>query len=445
MKGKINPMRTLCCFLFSSLVLFIAPYNTSAQDLAFTTNTYAVGYHPYCVATADVNGDGKLDLVSANGGANTLTVLTNNGSGGFGSNATLNVGPTPNCVVAADINHDGQVDLISADYGNSLTVLTNAGNGVFGSNATLAVCSAPSCVAAADVNGDSQVDLIVPNFIEDTVIIWTNNGSGSFAFNATYHVNPGPRWVAAADVNGDGMMDVVTADYGSIGTLTVLTNNGSGLFQVYVKPYAGTSGTHPVTVTTADVNNDGMMDLISANGISGTITVHTNSGSRTFGLALFSVGNQPYNVAATDINGDGWLDLVSSSYPGNTLTVLTNNGGGDFGFHATLAAGNGARWVAAADVNNDGLPDLVSANYSGSTLTVLTRIPASPRLSITPTNSDSFVLSWASFSTGFVLQTNSDLTTTNWVPAGYTISSDGTNQSTVISPGPGNMFFRLKQ
>ena len=87
---------------------------------------------------ADVNGDGKPDLICANGGINTLTVLTNNGYGVFGSNATLNVGAFPTSVVAADINGDGKPDLICAnDSGNSLTIYTNNGGGIFGSNATI--------------------------------------------------------------------------------------------------------------------------------------------------------------------------------------------------------------------------------------------------------------------------------------------------------------------
>ena len=82
-----------------------------------------------------------MDLISANAGDNTLTVLTNNGSGGFGSNATLNVGSYPYCVVAADVNGDGKLDLISANSTalGTLTVLTNNGSGGFGYNATLTV------------------------------------------------------------------------------------------------------------------------------------------------------------------------------------------------------------------------------------------------------------------------------------------------------------------
>jgi len=87
---------------------------------------------------ADVNGDGKMDLISANLGPSampigtTLTVLTNNGSGLFALSSSPTVGPGPNAVVAADVNGDGKVDLISANFGtNTLTVLTNNGSGGF--------------------------------------------------------------------------------------------------------------------------------------------------------------------------------------------------------------------------------------------------------------------------------------------------------------------------
>ncbi len=137
-----------------------------------------MGNQPLWVTAADVNSDGKLDLISANAGDNTLTVLTNNGSGGFMTSGTYKVsnGATgPYCVTAADVNGDGRVDLISANADEStLTVLTNNGSGGFVLAGKYAVGSEPTCVVAADVNGNGRVDLISANAWSSSLTVLTN-------------------------------------------------------------------------------------------------------------------------------------------------------------------------------------------------------------------------------------------------------------------------------
>jgi hypothetical protein len=161
-------------------------------------------------------------LISANGYDSTLTVLTNNGSGVLGFNATLNVGNAPNSVTVADVNGDGKPDLISANAGDStLTVLTNNGGGIFVFNATLNVGNYPYSVAVADINDDGKPDLICANTGDSTLTVLTNNGGGIFGFNATLNAGSGPYSVAAADVNGDGKPELISANAGD-STLTVL-------------------------------------------------------------------------------------------------------------------------------------------------------------------------------------------------------------------------------
>lgn len=369
---------------------------------------------------ADVNGDGHLDLISINAGNNTVTVLTNNGSGGFGSNNTFSVVASSGDVAAADLNGNGLLDLASPSYVSAgiLTVFTNNGRGIFGSNATLNVGTYPVCVCAADVNGDGYVDLITASYKGgngNSLTVMTNNGSGVFGFHARIPVGNAPSWIVAADVNGDGQVDLITAN-NEANTLTVLTNNGQGFFGLNATlTVAGI----PNWVAAADLNGDGKLDLISANG--GTY------------------GNAPGT--------------------GNSLTILTNNGSGVFGSNTTINVGIRAINVVAADLNGDGKPDLVVANYYDNTVTVLMNASIFPP----PTNvpklainrqGNNMRVSWPSASPGWSLQEQLKLTNPNWLPSGfdgfptanvgsiYPMADDGTNKS-LIFPADLNLFFRL--
>jgi hypothetical protein len=443
-------------YSFHSLVLstlFILVHQTAVQGENFAPAvSYEVGPSPAYVTGADANGDGRTDLlVSANIGDSTLTILTNNGSGVFGSNDTLSVGSSPFCVAAADVNGDGRIELFTANAGeNSLTVLTNNGSGRFGSNATLVVGEYPVYVAVADVNGDGKLDLISANFRSDgygnTLTIFTNNGSGRFVYSATPVVGQGPFALVAADVNNDRKIDLISANANG-NSLTVLTNNGSGVFG-YNDTL--TVGTYPQSVAAADVNGDRKLDLISANTSSGTLTILTNNGSGTFGWhATLSTGSgeqsYPASVVAADVNNDDKMDLVSANYGDNTLTVFANNGAGSFGVNATLEVGQGPYSVAVVHINGDGRSDLVSANLSGSTLSLLPNIGPLflPELVINLAAPDIAVISWPLSATGFVLQQNSDLTTTNWPDYSGSLSTNATTISATISPVTGNRYYRL--
>jgi len=174
-----------------------------------------VGSGPISVAAADVNGDGSMDLISANLDASTLSVLTNNGVGRFVLAFSLDVGSGPESVAAADVNGDGRVDLISANSADStLSVLTNNGVGGFVLAFTPDVGDGPRSVAAADVNGDGRVDLISANYYANTLSVLINNGPGGFVLASSPSVGIGPAAVAAADVNGDGRVDLISANWG---------------------------------------------------------------------------------------------------------------------------------------------------------------------------------------------------------------------------------------
>ena len=443
--------------LLIALTLLTGRHHAVAQSFVLSS-TNAVGNWPICIIAADVNGNGEVDLICANASDNTLLVVTNDGSGSFGSNATLNVGNGPVSVAAADVNGDGKVDLICANtYDNTLSVLTNNGCGNFGSNATLNVGNVPASVTAADVNGDGRLDLICANCRIDgtgnTLSVLTNNGGG-FVLASTLTVGTGAYRVIATDVNGDGKVDLISANQ-MASTLSVLTNDGNGGFALASLPSVPMG---PVTIVAADINGDGKVDLISGNANSYNILVLTNDGIGSFALSsTLNTIKSPISIATADVNGDGTLDLIYANYGDTTLTVLTNDGSGSFAHASTLVVGSYTKCVIAADVNGDGRLDLIGTYaYAGAfernnTLAVLINTSVFPPPTSTPSlalkrSGTGMIVSWPSASAGWSLQQNPDLATMNWSPSGYNgygISDDGTNKSLIIRPPTGNLFFRL--
>ena len=433
----MKPQFVEFCLLATALTLSTV---VNAQVTFAPTNNYAVGYSPHAVAAADVNGDGKVDLISANGGSGSLTVLTNNGFGGFVSNANYSILAGP--VVAADFNGDGQVDLACASpIGPYIYVLTNNGSGYFNISGSYNVGLDSSSLIAADVNGDGKMDLI-----SDTVIL-TNTGNGNFVVASSPGV--GSKSVTAADVNGDGKIDLIEAN---MNILRVLTNGGNGTFSLCST--SALYSTWPGQIATANVNGDGNLSIVVPDYASSqgtTLEILTNNGAGVFSSnATYTVGHGPQSVIAADINGDGKVDLISVNLFG-TLTILTNNGNGGFGFSATLPTGLYPDAILAADVNGDGKLDLVTVNNGNNTLAVLINTSIFPPPVSTPPLTinlagNGMQVSWPSASPGWSLQQNPNLTTANWSPSGYSgysISDDGTNKSLIISPQSGNLFFRL--
>jgi FG-GAP-like repeat/EF hand len=427
------------------LALLASLRPATAQVTFAPVTSYPVGSTPYSIVAADVNGDGKVDLISANEGDSTLTVLTNSGNGIFSSNATYHTFANPESVVAADVNRDGKVDLICAcTGGNALMTFTNSGSGGFVNSAHYTIGSSPYWVIAVDVNGDGNVDLISGN--NSSLVILTNDGTGNFAIASSPGV--GSQSVTAADLNGDGKIDLIEANANS---LRILTNGGNGTFSLC---YTNTLSTlKPGFIATADVNDNGKVSVVVPDYGSGsgkTLTVLTNDGSGNFSSnTTYTVGNGPYYVIAADANGDGKVDLICANrLGGGTLTVLTNNGSGDFGSNATYTVGANTISVTAADLNGDGKLDLITAFNTLSVLLNTSIFPppnSTPSLNIKPSGNGVLVL-WPSASAGWSLQQNPDLTTMNWSPSGYNgyaIVDDGTNKSLIITPPIENAFFRL--
>ena len=395
---KIAFVNASVVYLLTILAILAGLVSAKAQSLVFTSQIIPAPIYPTeCVAAADVNGDGKLDLVICEparfGVGNNLTIFTNNGSGIFGSNAMVNLPNPPTWVVAADIDSSGKPALITScgpgpSTNGSVIVFTNNGFGVYGLNATYPLDAVPLSITAADLYGEGQTDLITANIgynnTVGSITILTNNGTGGFSQSQELNSGLNTFVTIATDIGGDSKLDIISGN--SSPSLTIFTNNDSGLFGSNV---VINTGFRCVQVAAADINGDGKPDLICANYGTNTLTIFTNNGCGGFGSnsTLIVAAGIYSSFVVADINGDGSPDLlVANGYDSNgnvtngTLTIFTNNGAGIFGFNSTIPVFSEPFVALAADLNGSGKLDVVleSEDYYAQAIEVLTQVSVTP-------------------------------------------------------------------
>jgi uncharacterized protein (DUF2141 family) len=307
------------------------------------------GYNSTAVAVADLNGDGKLDLAvaancndqSCNQTPATIGVLLGNGDGTFAAPVNYAAGHGMALSIGvADINGDGKLDAVVANWdggvdSSAVGVLLGNGDGSFGSVSSYNSGADSDSVTIADVNNDGKPDLLVGN--ANSVAVMLGNGNGTFAPKVEYTAAPlifpiGVGDVAVHDVNGDGKPDLVVANQGGVasgdGSLGVLLGNGNGTFQAVVVYDSG--GKLASSVAIADVNNDGIPDLLASNynyrNGYGTLGVLTGNGDGTFQSAVTfdSAGLFALSVAVGDLNGDGNVDALVANQASFSVGVLLN-------------------------------------------------------------------------------------------------------------------------
>ena len=334
------------------------------------------------LATGDFNGDAKLDLLYLPRGAFFFVLLPGNGTGGFGRGTnvsfvdrTVTTAISPSGFAVGDVNGDGRPDVaVPSNQGAWLVI--NKGDGTFNEGKLLSGSSGNMLIG--DVNGDELAEVLAVG--GGTITLWRNLGGGRLAEPVEYLTGTGGPNIfgtTLADINRDGLLDVVLPAAVVIGSdpLTglnvALGNRLNGLSLSLGRSldfFANSS-------TLADLNGDGLQDLVAVYGAendSGGLAISLGNGTGNFATPTNTYpARRPVGLDVRDLNLDGKLDVIVANDGSALLNVWLNDGGGRLTPGQQIEFRRGSPAFAVADFNNDGKPDLLLNTPGETTASVL--------------------------------------------------------------------------
>jgi hypothetical protein len=390
---------------------FNETYDFEAPPPPFTGTNYAVGTAPNDVIAVDLTGDLEIDVATANGGSHDVTVLENDGAGGFPSSITIPLigGDAPSSLAAGNLVIGGGTDLaVAAQNADAVRIVRNDLFGMFTISASLPTLpyTEPVSVAVGDLDGAAPDDVVVAMqgdllFAGTGAVAVSLNGGALTALPAPIGGFLRPQSVAIADLDGDGDRDVVATMMGSAfsPTLTdnvlLFENQGGGVFAA---PIALSVAQNPRGLCAADLDGDGDTDVaVTAESfptiLPGGVHVFRNGGltpaawtpaAFTAGGA-FSGGFSPQDLACGDLRDDslpGFIslqDLVAVDFGSQTLTRYDGYDGTSqtFGAQSTETANLVPVALDIAHLDHDKTLDVAVANKASNDVTILiARTPA---------------------------------------------------------------------
>ena len=336
---------------------FITTFSDTGQfkPSAFSSvTTIPTGLGPQSIFSMDLDGDGKPDLVIADGDSNIVTVYHNTSS----APGSVSFVPQGSYVMGSD------------DY--------------------------PIGVTAGDLDGDGKPEIVVSNFYTPVILVFRNTSTpGNISFAAPISLATGNYATAAviADLNGDGKPEIMVACGGSdyLATYTNKSTVGNLSFNSKATWTVPTSSA-PFKVEVADIDGDGLPDMAAANGNTNLVSVFRNTssigGAVSFATHVdFATGNAPQGIAIGDLDGDGKPDLAVANNNDNTLSLLRNTsspGTVSFGTQQVVNSGSGAYDLVISDLDGDGKPDLAVDDESGGAVSVHKNISTVGTIAVNP-------------------------------------------------------------
>ncbi len=377
-----------------AVLLLCSAIASAASPPTFTRTDYAPCLGPTWVEPIDVTGDGRLDLVVAGEGDDSVAVLEGDGHGDFTlASSVPSGGDGPYSLDVAELTGDGHDDVAIVNrWSKTVTILSGDGAGGFTFVRSIAVGTEPIDVKAMDLDEDGDLDLVASQMwnssAHDSGNLWLlyNNGSGGFATSTTPLPYDGGTVLGVGDPNEDGHVDVAVGHYWATSESVLLGDGDGGLTvsgSLEVGPY-------PQGAVFDDFDRDGHQDICVTSRYPNNANIFLGNGTGAFtGPTSYAVGQYAKVPIAADLNLDGFLDIAACNYGNDTnvvttLSILTGHGDGTFDPQTTVGVGGKPHSVAVADFDGDGRLDLAVPNWATDDVSVLLNTTPFTQLDITP-------------------------------------------------------------
>jgi len=418
----------------------------------------ASGNGPNKVVIADLDGDGKPDLIVSDDYNDIISIYRNISTNGsltadsFAPRVDLVTPPgsySPFGLEVADVDGDGKLDIIISDYDESIVSVYrntctpgNISSNSFATRVDFATGAQPQGIAVRDIDGDGKPDLLVANTGDGTVSILRNTGvmgsltTNSFAPKVDIATGSSCDSVAVGDLDGDGKPDVVAVNNGN-GTVSLLRNissPGSITTNSFAAKVDIAVLSEPVQVAIGDLDGDGKPDLTVTFYLPQTVVAVFRNTSTVGSLTTnsfapeidFPLGGRGHTPAIADLDGDGKPDVAVVTELNSLLSIFRNVSTPGSFTNSSLAArvdfstGYNAWGVAIGDLDGDGRPDIVFANTYDNTISIYQNVVplgGPPVITTQPANQTVTVGGTATF----------NVTASGTLPLSYQWSFWGTN------------------
>ena len=329
---------------------------------------YGTDVRPTDLTLADFDWDGTIDAATANFGADTVSILYNDGHGVLGGPRNLGTGNSPWRIISSDLNGDGHPDLAVSDLGPShdVTLYLSLGANGYSAPTLISLDTDGGPIAAGDIDGDGQVDLAVslPHRAEVRLILHPlfKPAVRSIPMSG---IEPGALYLGAL---GAGTMELLVA---AVNTPLLL-----GIPDVERQAVATeqiTGGQTADAIVAVDLDEDGLLDLVTSDWDDSSLAIVMQMQPGVWGPpSLYHVGARVQGVAVADFDGDGIDDLAASCVTDQAIAIFLGRGDGTFSGPLRFEGGPQPTNIHAADLDGDHLPDLAFVNNEAdNSVTVL--------------------------------------------------------------------------